>query len=151
MTKITDIEDARFLKAANLPLNLRIKQRTFSLKYSRRWVDLMKAHTAFVRAVNKYTAGARAGSPGKWKLMRRRLTALDQAAVECIDFVDKLGGNVQPPVFKSEQDGHEYMVLASFITERALPFIQFWADAVDAVEAGTAMRIDLGDIPPWIE
>jgi hypothetical protein len=83
--------------------------------------------------------------------MRRRLTALDQAAVECIDFVDKLGGNVQPPVFKSEQDGHEYMVLASFITERALPFIQFWADAVDAVEAGTAMRIDLGDIPPWIE
>jgi hypothetical protein len=94
MTKITDIEDARFLKAANLPLNLRIKQRTFSLKYSRRWVDLMKAHTAFVRAVNKYTAGARAGSPGKWKLMQRRLTALDQAAVECIDFVDKLGGNV---------------------------------------------------------
>ena len=62
--------------------------------------------------------------PGKWKLVRRRFVALDKAVVRCFDFVAELGGKVPvgaEPVFKSEQDAHEYVRLGAFIAERALP------------------------------
>src|SRR5437016_13926954 len=108
MTKITSIGDARALKAANLPLNLPVEHRPFSREYTRHWVRLMDAHGAFVRAINDYVAGPRAGSPGKWKLVRRRLTALDAAAGECVALLSKLGGDVEPPVFQAEQDGQEH-------------------------------------------
>lgn len=78
----------------------------------------------------------------------------DKAAVRCLDFVAELGGNVPvgaEPVFKSEQDVHEYVLLGAFIAERALPFIEFWADAVDVVEAGGTLTITASDIPRWVD
>jgi hypothetical protein len=33
------------------------------------------------------------------------------------------------------------------VRERAAPFIQYWRDAIDAVEAGIALRIE----PPWFD
>ena len=41
--------------------------------------------------------------------------------------------------------------ISSFITERALPFLEFWENAVAAVDAGTALTINLGDIPRWTD
>jgi hypothetical protein len=151
MTKITNIEDARALKAENLPLDLPVEHRTFSPEYTRHWVRLMDAHGSFVRAINDYVAGPRAGSLGKWKLVRRRLTALDNTRGECLAFLSKLGGDVEPLVFKSEQDGHEHDVLRLFLSERAAPFIQYWGGVIDAVDAGVELQIEPGDIPPWID
>jgi hypothetical protein len=92
--------------------------------------------------------------PGKWKLVRRRFVALDKAVIRCFDFVAELGGKVPvgaEPVFKSEQDAHEYVRLGAFIAERALPFIEFWADAVDVVEASGTLTITASDIPRWVD
>lgn len=105
---ITQLEHARALKRMNVPLNTPVEERTFSLEYSDHWFRLMDAHDGFAQAVSEYVAGARAGSPGKWKLMRRRLTALDEAARKCVALLGKLGGDVLPPVFKSQQDEHEH-------------------------------------------
>jgi hypothetical protein len=151
MTEITNIEDARALKAVNLPLNLQVEHRTFSREYTRHWVRLMNAHGAFERAIEDYTAGPRAGSLGKWKLLRRRLDALESIGVDCLAFLNKLGGDVEPQVFKSDQDRHEHDLLCFFLSERAVPFIQYWNEELDIVEAGCKLRIKQGDIPPWIE
>lgn len=43
------------------------------------------------------------------------------------------------------------MRLGAFIAERALPFIEFWADAVDVVEAGGTLTITASDIPRWVD
>jgi hypothetical protein len=82
--------------------------------------------------------------------MRRRLVALMRAFAQCVAFLGKLGGGVLPPVFKSEQDEHEHVLLGHFLTERAEPFIQFWRDAIDAVNAGASLEIRPGDIPTWL-
>ena len=113
----------------------------------------MNAHTEFMLAMREYCDDADP-RPGKWKLVRRRFVALDEAAVRCFDFVAELGGKVPvgaEPVFKSEQDAHEYVRLGAFIAERALPFIEFWADAVDVVEAGGTLTITASDIPRWVD
>ena len=55
------------------------------------------------------------------------------------------------PVFKSEQDANEYVRLGAFIAERALPFIEFWADAVDVVEASGTLTITASDIPRRVD
>ena len=39
------------------------------------------------------------------------------------------------------------MLLAWFITERAIPFIGFWEDAIDEVETGGSLTIAPGDVP----
>lgn len=147
---VTKLEHARAFKQMNMPLNTPVEERTFSAEYTRHWLRLMDAHGDFVQAVNDYTTGARAGSPGKWKLMRRRLAALDQAFRQCVAFLGKLGGDVAPPVFKTEQDEHEYAGLGYFLTEHAAPFLTFWGDAMDAVDAGASLTIKPGDIPPWL-
>lgn len=147
---VTKLEHARVFKQMKMPLNTPVEQRTFSAEYTRRWLRLMDAHDEFMRTVSEYTTGARAGSPGKWKLMRRKLVALDQAFSQSVAFLGKLGGDVLPPEFKTEQDAHEHAGLGHFLTERAAPFIQFWRDATDAVDAGTSLTITPGDIPPWL-
>jgi hypothetical protein len=57
---------------------------------------------------------------------------------------------VAPPVFQNEQDEQEHAILSHFLTERTAPFIQFWRDAIDAVDAGASLAIKPGDIPPWL-
>jgi hypothetical protein len=147
---VTKLEHARAFKQMNMPLNTPVEQRIFSAEYTRRWVHLMAANSEFMQAVDEYTTGTRAGSPGKWKLMRRRLIALDQAFRQCVAFLGKLGGDVLRPVFKTEQDEHEHALLGHFLTEHAEPFIRFWGDAIDAVDAGASLEIKPGDIPTWL-
>lgn len=147
---VTKLEHARALKQMKMPLETPVEERTFSAEYTGHWVHLMDAYDEFMRAVNEYTTGTRAGSPGKWKLIRRRLVALDQAFRQCVAFLGKLGGDVLPPVFQTEQDEQEHAMLGHFLTERAEPFIQFWRDAIDGVDAGASLEIKPGDIPTWL-
>ncbi|WP_407192821.1 hypothetical protein [Bradyrhizobium sp. STM 3566] len=146
---VTKLEHARALKQMKIPLNTPVEQRTFSAEYTRNWVHLMAAHREFTQAVTQYTTGTRAGSPGKWKLMRCKLIALDRAFSRCGVLLGKLGGDVLPPEFRTEQDEHEHAILGHFLTEHAAPFIQFWKDGIDAVDAGASLTIKPSDIPPW--
>jgi|SRR6476660_3554647 hypothetical protein len=140
---ITRLADARQLQRLQLPLKTPVEDRTFSRDYSQHWVGLMNAHGEFLSAVLE--------SPGKWRLIRRRLEALEEAARQCGKFVGRLGGNMVPPVFKTEQAQHEHTLLMFFLTERAGPFIEYWRGAVDAVEAGAELMVRPSDIPPWCD
>ncbi len=138
-SSITRLEHARTLKRMHLPLNMPVEERTFSPGYSKHWADLMNAHGAFMIAVGKYSDGARASSTGKWRMVKRRLMALDQAAVRCAEFSG------------SQQDEPERVVMANFLQARAAPFIQYWAQAIDAVDDGASLTIRPGDIPTWFD
>jgi hypothetical protein len=88
----------------------------------------MSAHIEFVKAVCERSDAEPDGvSPGLWRA-GRRLEALEKAAGHCVDVVAELGGDVPAgaePVFKSDQDAIEYLLLRSFVAERAIPFINF--------------------------
>ena len=135
---ITKLENARVLKQMGAPLDTPVEERVCSLDYSRHWFALMDARDKFMVAVGEYAGSSpRAGSPCKWRLVRRRHTALDKAARRCVDLLGRL------------QDVNERAILKSFLDQRAGPFIRFWADAIDAVDGGTPLTIRPGDIPPW--
>jgi hypothetical protein len=150
-TNVTDLDDARQLKRAGLPIDLPLTHREFSRAYSAHWFDLMNAHAHFTVAVREFSDGARQGSPGKWKLVKRRLAGLSNAMQSCDAFVGKLSGNVSPPVFKSEQDGNECNMLSTFLVDRAMPFAEYWQGAIDAVDDGTPLTIRPGDVPKWVD
>jgi hypothetical protein len=106
MTKpptITDLDDARFLKRAGLPLDMPLKHREFSHEFTEHWFALMNAHTHFMIAVLEFSDGARSGSPRKWRLVKRRLGELRKAMQNINTLIGVLMGNVLPPVFESEQ------------------------------------------------
>ena len=138
------LEDARLLKRAGLPLATPVEHREFSQAYTKQWVALMDAHSAFMAALLEYCNGDQ--SPARWQQVARRLVALHNATARAVDFVEALNGRLA-----SGQDQHEYALLLTSIVERALPFIDYWADVIDAVEAGASLAIRPGDIPRWID
>jgi hypothetical protein len=151
---ITRLEDARVLRKMGAPLNIPIEYREFSREYSEHWFDLQNAHSKFMIAVYEFSDGPRAGSPGKWRLVKRRFVALGKEMLKCDAFVGKLGGVVTPGdplVFKSEQDAHECQLLSMFLTDRAMPFADYWQDAIEAVDDGIALAINPGDMPTWFD
>ena len=113
----------------------------------------MNAHVEFMKAVCECSdAKPDAVSPCLWQA-GRRLEALQKAAGHCVDFVAELGGDVPAgaePVFKSDQDATEYVLLRWFVAERAIPFIDFWANAFIAIAEGNGLTIRAEDIPPWM-
>jgi hypothetical protein len=150
-TKPTNLNDARDLKRAGLPLNLPLEHRTFSQDYSRHSLGLMAAYGRFMVAVHGYSDGPRAGAVGQWKLVKRRFVSLNHAMRDSDRFVGTLSGNETPPIFKSDQDMHECHLLAYFLADRATPFASFWQDAIDAVDAGSSLKIMPGDAPKWFD
>jgi hypothetical protein len=131
-----------------VPLNTPVERREFSRAYTKHWMALMNAHGKFMGAVVEYSESGRLG---KYRLVKRRWNALNEAVETCAVFALKLGGNASPPVFKSQQDEHENLLLRFFLTKRAAPFVEYWAEVIDAAEAGAEVTIDPGDIPLWFD
>ena len=114
----------------------------------------MNAHMEFMNAVCECSdAEPDAVSPCLWQA-GRRLEALQKAAGHCVDFVAELGGDVPAgaePVFKSDQDATEYVLLRWFVAERAIPFIDFWANAFIAIADGSGLTNRPWATPPWTD
>jgi hypothetical protein len=134
-----------------LPVNLPLEHRTFSDEYSEHWFGLIEAHARFMVAVTDYCDGARSGSLGKWKLLRRRFAALGRSMQDCDAFVGKLGGDSVPPVYKSDHDRGECYAMTYFLTDRAMPFAEFWQGVINAIDDGTPLTINASDIPKWLD
>lgn len=142
---VTTLADARELKAAGLPPNIPLEHREFSREYTKHWFGLHRAQSNFVTAVKEYSDGARAGSPGKWQLLKRRLASLCKAMQDCDAFIGKVsGGSIESPAIEAQ-------IMAGFLVDRAMPFAAFWEEAVAAVDGGTPLTINFDDIPPWID
>jgi hypothetical protein len=150
-TIVADLDDARQLKRADLPIDLPLTHREFSRAYSAHWFDLMNAHVRFIVAMRKYFDGPRAGTPSEWKLVKRRFDGISKAMLQCDNLVGKLSGNVDPPVFKSEQDSAECQIISAFLVDRAMPFAEYWQSAIEAADDGTPLTIRPGDIPKWVD
>jgi hypothetical protein len=150
-SKPTNLNDARDLKRAGFPLTLPLEHRTFSEEYSKHWFHLMATYGKFMVAVHGYSGGPRAGAAGQWKLVKRRFASLNHAMRDGDRFIGTLSGNETPPIFKSDQDMHECHLLAYFLADRATPFASFWQDAIDAVDAGSSLKIMPGDAPKWFD
>jgi hypothetical protein len=148
---VTQLDDARVLKKLGAPLNKPVVHREFRPEYTERWIELQNAYTRFMSALVEFVDGPRAGSARKWRHLVRRLDGMHTAMTECDALVGKLSGNVTPPVFETDQDRGECLAMSFFLTERAMPFVDFWDDALDAVDAGTELMIRPEDIPPWLD
>src|ERR1700730_14269837 len=137
------------------PLDMPVEDRSFSEEYSQHWVALMNAHDRFMITVSEYSGGPRAGSVGKWKLVKRRFAGLCNEMQNCDAFVGRRFGGEQLSKVRdgtaSQQEQQECHVMAFFLTERAMPFAAFWESAIDAVDDGTPLTIKPGDIPRWTD
>jgi hypothetical protein len=136
-----------------MPVNMPVERSFFSEEYSSRWVDLNNAHARFMNAVAEFVDGPRAGSLGKWRLLDRRFVNLRKEMLMCDAFVGKLlGGESMSKVrlaTASEQDQQEGQLLAYFLTDRAMPFVEFWLRTFGAMAEEGVVAIDPGDIPRW--
>jgi hypothetical protein len=156
MKPITRLVDARVLRKIGVPLSMPVEERFFSKEYSSRWIDLQNAHDRFMSAVQEHDDGPRAGSLGKWRLVERRFADLHKEMQKCDASIGKLlGGEGLSKVHldtASEQDQHEGQSFAWFLTERAMPFVEFWQRTFDAAaDEGGTVTIEPGDIPPWVD
>jgi len=134
---ITKLRDARVFKRKGWPLNLPVKEVTFSTEYSVRWFALHKAHDRFMRALAKN------------QLRADKLRTISAEMQKCDAFIGKLTG-VPPgeePNFKTERDKYECLLMSYFIAERAMPFVNFWRDVL----ASDAGGVNSMDVPKWYD
>jgi hypothetical protein len=129
---IANLKDARAMRRMGLPLDTPVEHRVFSKEYSHHWFALMDAHYKFMDIMYEFVD---ASTPAMLKRVRRRF--------------DKLVALVKTsPRF---EDATERAILATFKQKHALPFLEYWTDALDAIADGTGLTIYPGDIPTWVE
>jgi len=136
MTEITDIQDARAMKRMGAPLNTPVEHREFDLAISKHWINLKNAENGFDHALVEYAKGPRAGSVGKFNLMKRRNEALYKVAADAHKFAEHY-----------EKDPIQQRIIFELIA-RALYVVEWWREAFAAAEAGDdGVNIDLRDAP----
>jgi hypothetical protein len=130
---ITNIQDARALKRMGVAPNMPVEHFVFSETYSKHWFGLMKAHDTFCGALADYVDDV---SFPKWRKPRKGLNGIFRAM-----------GRSDAAI----ADPNEQTIMASFLLQRAVPFAEYWEDALDAVEGGAALTIAPADWPRWSE
>jgi hypothetical protein len=136
MDNITNIQDAKVFKRMGVPLNTPITEvHTFSKAYSKQWFGLMKAHDSFCDALANYIE---AQSLPTWKRVRKSFNGIVRETKRA----GLAGGKFEDP--------NEQRLLDAFLIQRAAPFIEYWLDALDAVEDGAELRITVADLN-WTE
>jgi hypothetical protein len=143
---ITKLDDARDLKRAGLPVGLPIVRKEFTREYSEHWIPLMNAHAHFMIAMRKYSEEPKP-TISKWRKVKRALGLISKQMDKCDAFVGKRVGNIEA----SEQGRIECQLMAGFLVDHALPFVDYWRGVIDAVDAGTGLVIRPGDIPKWTD
>jgi hypothetical protein len=142
---ITNLQDAKALKKMGAALNTPVVRREFSREFSRRWNSLVDTQVRFLYAVFKY-AGRQNASVYKRQQVGRRLDEITNAIRRSEAFVSRLGD-----ANRSDQDRHEHHILASFLTKRAVPFVEYWREAIEGLDNGISLEIKPKDIPVWFD
>jgi hypothetical protein len=144
-TEITRLQDAKALKKMGAALNTPVVHREVSREFSRHWRSLVDAQLRFLNAVFRYARGQNA-SVYKRQQVGRRLDEITNAIRRSEAFVDRLSD-----ANRSDQDRHEQDILTSFLIERAVPFVEFWQEAIEALDNGVSLEIKPKDIPVWFD
>jgi hypothetical protein len=120
MAKITNIEHARVFKKQGLPLDMEVTEKVFSAEYSAAWSRLIKAHQQFDRKLNKLVEAILSDRPSE--RIRDRLPKLLVGIKTEMLNADAFCGR---PI-NGEQDEHEVQLMAYFLTERMVPYVDFF-------------------------
>jgi hypothetical protein len=142
-TEITRLRDAKALKEIGVPCNTPVSHHKFSLKFSRHWGSLVVAQVRFLNTVFKYAAEGQNASVRRRRQVGSRLDDITKAIRRCDAFV--VGG-----ANRSDQDEYENGILALLI-QRAVPFVEFWQETIEAIANGTSSEIKWRDIPVWFD
>jgi hypothetical protein len=134
---ITNLEDT---------LNMPVIHREFSRAFDRHWDGLAYAQIKFLISVFGYAADGQDASVRKRGQVGRRLDDITKAIRRSGAFTDKAGD-----ANRSDQDRYEQDILASFLIQRAVPFVEFWQEAIEALDDGVSLGIKPSDIPVWFD
>jgi hypothetical protein len=143
-TEDTRLQDAKALKKMGAALNTPVAHDAFSLKFSRHWRSLVDAQIRFLNTVFKYAAEGQNASVRRRRQVVSRLDDITKAIRGCEAFV--VGG-----ANRSDQDEHEKGILARFLIERAVPFVEFWQETIEAIANGTSSDVKWRDITVWFD
>ncbi len=134
MTEITTIQDAKAFKKMGIPLNTPVvERRVFSEAYSKQWFSLMKAHDDFCKALVHHIEAPSSTS----KRLRKSLNGIARE----VKRADIRSGKFEDP--------NEQMLMNLFLVQNAVPFIEYWADAFDALDDGETFEITEDNIR-WV-
>ena len=106
---------------------------------------MVDAQVRFLYAVFKY-AGRKNASVYKRQQVGRRLGEITNAIRRSEAFVGRLSD-----ASRSDQTRHEQDILTSFLIERAVPFVEFWREAIEGLDNGVSLEIKPKDIPVWFD
>jgi hypothetical protein len=143
---ITNLQDAKALKKMGAALNTPVVHREFSREFGRHWRSLVHAQVRFLNAVFEYAADGQNASVRKRQQVDRRLDDITKAIRRSDAFAGRLGD-----ANRSDQDRHEQDILTSFLIQRAVPFAEFWQEAIEALDNGVSLEIKPKDIPVWFD
>ena len=107
-----------------------------SLAFHRCCNSLAYAQIRFLNTVRKFAGGQ---TDHRRRLVGRRLDDITKAIRRCDAFAGKPSGA------KREQD-----ILACFLIQQAVPFVEFWREAIEAVDKGVSLQVKWRDIPVWL-
>jgi hypothetical protein len=141
---ITNPQDAKALKEIGVPCNTPVDHHKFSLKFLRHWDSLVVAQVRFLNAVFKYASEGQNASVRRRRQVGSRLDDITKAIRRSDAFVAG-GANL------SDQDEHEKGILALFLIQRAVPFVEVWRETIEAIADGTSSEIKWRDIPVWFD
>ena len=133
---ITNPQDAKALNKMGAPLNSPVVHREFSLAFDKCENRLVYAQLRFLNTVFRYARGKR--SVYKRRQVGRRLDDIREAIRRSDAFADRLGDT-------NRSD------LKTFLSEQAVPFVEFWHKAIEALDNGVPLEINARDIPIWFD
>jgi hypothetical protein len=144
LTEITRLQDAKALNESGVACDTPVAHHRFSPKFWRHWDSLVVAQIRFLNAVFKYAAEGQNASVRRRRQVGSRLDDITKAIRRCDAFV--VGG-----ANRSDQDEHEKGILALFLIRRAVPFVEFWRETIEAIANGASSEIKWRDIPVWFD
>jgi len=142
--KSTRSRNAKALNEMDASLNTAVVQAKFGLKLSKLCDALVIAQLRFLRAAFKYVPERQNASVRKRRLVESRLDDITKVIRRCDSFIIKVGG-----ANRSKQDEHERDIVARFLIQRAIPFVEFWQETIEAIAQGASPEIKWRDIPVW--
>jgi hypothetical protein len=135
-------QDVKGPKEMCASLNTAVVHDKFGLKLSELCDALVIAQLRFLRAAFKYVQEGQNASVRKRRLVGSRLNEIAKVIHRCDAFVIGAAN-------RCDQDEHDQNTLALFLSQQAVPFVEFWQETIEAVANGASLEMKWRDIPVW--
>jgi len=139
-------QDLQAMNRISAPPNPPIDRTKYSAKFDRLWCALVHVQLKFLNSVYGHADRLLTASDRKRQQIARRLDETTKVMRRCQVFVDKLGRDNL-----SDQDEREKRGLATFLIERAIPFVEHWRQATEATALGFPLAVEPKDISIWFD